>query len=83
MALLGGLAGDAEGFADLRPRAGLIPGLLHEMVEELVTQRLDLILDGGGRRHPVERPVGLLHCGDELVEVHAVNLALTLAGCQF
>jgi hypothetical protein len=83
VALLGRLAGHAQRLADLRPGASLVPGLLDEVVEQLVAEPFDLLLQQGRRRDPVERGVGpVLHDADELIQAevcHAVNLTLTPA----
>ena len=62
VALLSRLTGDAEGIADLGPRAALAPRVLHEVVEQLVAERLDLVLQGGrcsdtGQRISVALPL--------------------------
>ena len=84
--LLGGLAGHAEGLTDLVPGAPLVACRLDEVVEQLVAEGLHLVLERGGRGDSVERVGGVVALDDvdELfeVEVHGVNLALTLPPCQ-
>ena len=72
MALLGRLAGHAEGVADLRPRAALCPGVLHEVIEQFVAERLDLVFQRGRPGDACERVIVaiLLDSRDQLVQVH-------------
>ena len=75
VALLGRLSGDAEGVADLGPRAALGPRVLHEVVEQLVAERVDLVLQRGRRSDTDQRisVASLFDRGDQVVQVHRLS----------
>ena len=75
VALLRGLARDAERLTDLRPRAAVGPRSLDEVVEQLVGQLLDLLAQRRRRLDPLQRVVArLLDVGDHLLQVHMSTL---------